>query len=219
MKHLLIALFLLVAFVPAKAQEEEDFDNLFTKNYQSTVNLGIAKRWEYYVLGSFYTSSIIKGAIGEESASIEIALGYNFNNHVYMGLSSGYLHDFGEFYFPSKIQEYEGTRRSGDYLPVLLDARYRWNAFNKFAFYAEGRGGILLPTRPGLKVSGDEDPFFTYPSYFFYEAQPGVMLRTTRRFELRLSVGVGYAKSLDEKKAKSESVVSAKLGFAYRFSK
>lgn len=216
MKKILLILTFLCGISTAWAQFEDEKENMniFTRDS----HLGVAKRWEYTIMAGFNSSSLVGNAAGEESVSAEIELGYNFSDHVFAGISSGVFHDFGSYHnYPKTVKKYVAAC---DYMPMLLVARYRWNAYNKVAFYAEGRVGLLSSTTPDPKDANDEIAW-EYPSFFYYDIQPGVIMRMTRRFELRVSAGYGFAKPTGESKdyAKKEGLVTIKAGFAYRFSK
>ena len=204
----------------ATSTSEEDYSFLFESN-EVDFNEGVEKGdWELHVDLYMSTSSGTSSITSDESGGINVGFGYNVVSFFYAGLSTGYWHDFG------------GTSglEPGDFMPLTGELQLRWNVRRKLSFYAQGRGGLVVPIVSGKKdeeykdatgnVAGNAD--FDYPSYLYYEVQPGLMYRLSPRVDLRLSVHYAYAKPINESehfkgKTYDETIIGGKLGIGYRF--
>ncbi|GEM_PF-2421057 len=205
----------------ATSTSEEDYSFLFESN-EVDFNEGVEKGdWELHLDLYMNTSTGTSAITSDESGGFNVGFGYNVLHSFYAGLSTGYWHDFG------------GTSglEAGDFMPFMAELQLRWNVRRKLSIYAQGRGGLVVPIVSGKKdvpyrddatgaVAGKAD--FDYPSYLYYEVQPGLMYRLSPRVDLRLSVHYAYAKPFNESKhfkgkTYDETIIGAKLGIGYRF--
>lgn len=204
----------------ASATSEEDYSFLFESN-EVDFNEGVEQGdWELHIDLYMNTSTGTSAITSDESGGLNFGLGYNALSFFYAGLSTGYWHDFG------------GTSGldPGDFMPFFAELQLRWNVRRKLSFYAQGRAGVVVPIVSGKKdvaykdatgkVAGKAD--FDYPSYLYYEVQPGLMYRLSPRVDLRLSVHYAYAKPFNESKhfkglTYDETIIGGKLGIGYRF--
>lgn len=182
-------------------------------------NEGIAKTWEYRLSGVFNTSTGTSAITSDESVGVEFTFGYNFSANFFAGVSTGYLHNFGGT---------SGVPAPDAAFPFVVDLQYRWNLARRLSLYLEGRAGIVLNATNDVEVwRQDEDnkriPYnFQYPNYQYYDIQPGVIYHPSQVFDVRFSVGYGYARPGKETKyaedrTYDETILAFKVGFARRF--
>ena len=195
----------------AVVAEEEDLFADEKEDYGAS----IAKTWEYRVFGTANTTSGTSSITSDESAGLELGVGYNVTSWFYAGITTGFIHDFG------------GTSGmdAGDIIPWLVDLQLRWNVKRKLSIFVEGRTGVFCNVTPDVTTAKDnngKETKFSYPNYMYYEVQPGLLFRITEKFDVRLSFGYGYAKPYNETtnfegRTYDETVLTGKFGIAYRF--
>ena len=212
-----------VADSTATTSAEDEYAFLF-ENTEVDYNEGIEKKWEYHMDLVFNTSSGTSSITSDESAGVNLGVGYNVTSWLYTGAAIGFLHDFG------------GTSglSAGDFVPLLGEIQLRWNIRRKVSFFAQGRAGMIAPVTAGKKevsyIHRDKDGTlidmgeadFDYPSYVYYEVGPGFIYRVKSNIDLRVSVGYAYAKPFKESKhfedrTYDETIIWGKFGFGYRF--
>lgn len=193
--------------VATEAVAEEEEGDPFAKP-KIDWGVDIANHWEYRLDFIFNTTTGTSTYTSDESGGLEFSMDYNLNSIFSVGVSTGYIHDFG------------GTSgmNGSDVVPLLGDFQMRFNIAKKCSFYALGRAGLLC----AIKDSPQGKDGFRYPNYLYYEVQPGIMYRPTTKFEFRLSAGYGYAVPYHESagyedRTYDETIISFKLGLAYRF--
>lgn len=203
-----------VAPCAVEVAETEEDDNLFAekrKNYGAS----IVKTWEYRVFVCANTSSGTSSITSDESAGLELGVGYNPTSWLYTGITTGLIHDFG------------GTSgmSAGDIIPWLVDLQLRWNVKRKLSVFVEGRAGIFCNITPDEKhvVNAQHEKVdFEYPNYTYYDLQPGLLFRVSEKCDIRLSFGYGYAKPYNEAegfegRTYDETILTGKFGVSYRF--
>ncbi len=211
-----------VADTTATTSAEDEYSFLF-ENTEVDYNEGIEKKWEYHLDLVFNTSSGTSSITSDESAGVNLGVGYNVASWLYTGAAIGFLHDFG------------GTSglSAGDFVPLLGEIQLRWNIRRKVSFFAQGRAGVVVPVTSGKDNVGytykDElgnlrsgTANFDYPSYMYYEVGPGFIYRVKSNIDLRFSVGYAYAKPFKESehfedRTYDETIIWGKFGFGYRF--
>jgi len=174
----------------------------------------IRKTWEYRVVFTASTTTGTSTITSDEFGAFELGVGYNPTSWLYTGISSGFAHDFG------------GTKglHGGDAIPALADLQLRLNIKKKFSLFIDGRAGIFLNITPDAfarDINGI-DKTFEYPHYLYCDIQPGIIFRSTKKLDVRISFGYGYAKPINEvpgfeDRTYDETILTAKLGFGYRF--
>ena len=223
MKKFLIALAMictgaccqLMAQDPYADLDENDIFGLhkIKENY----GIGIPQTWEYRLDADLFTTSGAHNDTGsDEGLALNFTMAYNLNKWVSLGASTGYFHDYGIIHGVSV----DGGINPNDLIPLLGDVQVRWNFARKWAFFIEGRGGMLWSVKPSAKLSNGRK--FEYSDYGYYEIQPGLLIRPNRIFEVRLSAGLGYANPFNEDKdfkgtTEKEHTLHFKIGIARRF--
>ena len=203
----------------ATSTSEEDYSFLFESN-EVDFNEGVEKGdWELHLDLYMNTSTGTSAITSDESGGFNVGFGYNVYSFFYAGLSTGYWHDFG------------GTTglEPGDFMPFLVELQLRWNVRRKLSFFAQGRAGLVVPIVSGKKdqpyPSGNNPEGyadFNYPTYSYYEIQPGLMYRIRPNIDLRFSIHYAYSKPYKESehfegRTYDETIIGGKLGIGYRF--
>ncbi len=193
---------------------EEEEDNLFAEKKEN-YGESITKTWEWRVFVTANTSSGTSSITSDESAGLELGVGYNPTSWLYTGISTGVVHDFG------------GTSgmEAGDIIPWLADLQLRWNIKRKLSLFVQGRAGVFCNVTPNNKKALSNSNVvteFEYPNYMYYDLQPGFLFRITEKCDIRLSFGYGYAKPYNETegfegRTYDETILTGKFGFSYRF--
>lgn len=202
---------------PAKSIENEEEkarkteEEMWFVTKDELYGRSIDHSWEYRMTVVFNTSTGTSAITSDESGGFLFSLGYNLTSHLYAGGQVGYLHDFGG------VSGIPG----GDYFPTLGNLQLRINIRKRLSLFVDGLAGANFPT-----TSVNETNFgtFKYPIYLYGEISPGFMFRPGKRLDFRFSVGYAYAKPVNEVKEHDwrtydETILTFKIGFAYRFSK
>ncbi len=177
--------------------------------YRMPVNYddGIGNKWEFRAgLGGSY------GTRGDLAALVDIGLGYNIGSNVYLGIATGAYPMFGVV----------DDLKADVVLPLMGDLTVRFNSSNeKLSFFLEGRGGVLVHSRPTsyLEIDAPDNKYERQP-YMTIEVGPGLDIRVSRNIDLRLSVGYAYANPTDDgwvpARNYTEHSVQARVGMAFR---
>ena len=193
----------------ARAQREEE--EMWFVSKDELYGRSVKNSWEYRMCVVFNTSTGTSAITSDESAGFLFSLGYNLTSHIYAGGQIGYLHDFGG------VSGIPG----GDYFPTLGNLQLRINIRKRLSLFVDGLAGGCFPT-----TSVNEENFgtFDYPIYLYGEVSPGFMFRPSKRLDFRFSAGYAYAKPVHEAaghewRTYDETILTFKIGFAYRFSK
>lgn len=210
-----------VAEVASDSLEIEEIEEIKEKPARGIYGSGVAKTWELQteiVYNTSFDPDPIKD--GDNSGGVQLTIGYNFNEHFLLGITAGYIHDFGG------VTSFE----AGKGVPFLGTFQFRWNTFPKVQFFVEGRAGIMLNIEPDHLTAGwtnleHKDIYYStmeYPNYQYYEINPGLMFHMSERYDVRFSAGYAYAKPGKEvEKFKyntyEEHILSFKVGIARRF--
>lgn len=195
----------------ARAQREEE--EMWFVSKDELYGRSVKNSWEYRMSVVFNTSTGTSAITSDESAGFLFSLGYNLTSHIYAGGQIGYLHDFGG------VSGIPG----GDYFPTLGNLQLRINIRKRLSLFVDGLGGASWPLtakQPTNVVDGD----FGYPIYLYGEISPGFMFRPSKRLDFRFSAGYAYAKPVHETEGHEwrtydETILTFKIGFAYRFTK
>lgn len=168
---------------------------------------GIANKWEFRVgLGGSY------GTRGDKAGLFDLGLGYNIGSNVYLGIATGAYPLFGVV----------DDLKADVVLPLMGDLTWRYNTSNeKVSFFIEGRGGVLVHSRPTAYLEiDDQDNKYERQPYLTIEVGPGLDIRVRRNIDLRLSVGYAYANPTNDgfvpARNYTEHSVQARVGFAFR---
>lgn len=178
------------------------------------VDDGITQKWELKttigaMLTNYEGSSSTAGNINwGESLQYELGVGYNFNSHLFFGLSSGYFYSYGLT---------SGIHKNNQLIPFLGDVVYRWNPWERWSLFAEARAGYLFNLLDTQKLydGSTYDP----SGYALLEIMPGVYYRLQNNIDIRFSLGFTYGISTEPKDldlTNNEAGFVFKLGFNIR---
>ena len=204
---------------PAKSIENEEEkarkteEEMWFVTKDELYGRSIDHSWEYRMTVVFNTSTGTSAITSDESGGFLFSLGYNLTSHLYAGGQVGYLHDFGG------VSGIPG----GDYFPTLGNLQLRINIRKRLSLFVDGLAGANFPLTADQETNKVDGPF-RYPVYLYGEVSPGFIFRPGKRLDFRFSAGYAYAKPVNESanhawRTYDETVLTFKIGFAYRFSK
>lgn len=177
------------------------------------VDDGISQKWEVKAMvgGMFTNHEPVEGAGHTrwgESLQFELGAGYNLNEHLYLGVSSGYFHKYG---FTAKVHQ------NNQLIPLLGDIVYRWNKWEKWSLFAEARAGYLFNLQDTKRLPDGTE--YEPAGYSLFEIMPGAYYRIRKNIDLRFSIGFTYgvtAESGDLRLTNNEPGVVAQIGLNFR---
>lgn len=191
----------LCSFLSVQAEEQET-------TYEGD---GIADKWEFR-LDAGVETSVGKGFAFNNmdgGGLIEIGAGYNLTSNWYLGVVSGFYYKAGQ----------SETIAANNTIPMLGNVTYRWNNWNKWSLFVDGRAGFLLSVKSDLKIANVTNDY-EYPNASFLEITPGVCWRVRPNIDLKFSLGYGYFLTNDDEDRgdymHSGNTVIAKVGMNVR---
>lgn len=162
---------------------------------------GITEKWEL--------RADIGAQVSDIAGLIDIGVGYNVNENIYLGLASGAYPKYGA----------AGEIESVTHFPVMADFTYRYNPpTDNWSFFAFFRGGYIMPSKTEAFFKNSKP--YERQGYTAFEFGPGYALRLQRNIDLRFSMNYALAipgdDGFDPAVNHTEHLFQMRVGMAFR---